>query len=78
VLLLLPAGLFVYSSCGRWVFPSLLWSFPPSATLTSFPAPVSWVHTTAPALSSQALLVCLQFQEGLPPSSAFRAPHPLC
>jgi hypothetical protein len=41
---LLPlAGVFVYSSCGKWVFPSLLWNFPPSATLTSFPSPGYWV-----------------------------------
>jgi hypothetical protein len=30
------AGVFVYSSHGKWVFPPLLWSFPPSATFTSF------------------------------------------
>jgi hypothetical protein len=60
--------------------PPLLWSFPPSATLTSFPAPGCWVHTPTPALSGQARLVYLQFREGLlsPPSSALRAPHPLC
>jgi hypothetical protein len=39
MLLLLMASVFVYSSCGRWVFPPLLWSFPPSATFTSFPVP---------------------------------------
>jgi hypothetical protein len=33
------ACVFIYSSCGRWVFPPLLWSFPPTATFTSFPAP---------------------------------------
>jgi hypothetical protein len=33
---------FIYSSCGRWVFPPLLCSFPPSATFTSFPAPDYW------------------------------------
>jgi hypothetical protein len=33
---------FIYSSCGRWVFPPLLWSFPPTATFTSFPAPDYW------------------------------------
>jgi hypothetical protein len=33
---------FIYSSCGRWVFPLLLWSFPPTATFTSFPAPAYW------------------------------------
>jgi hypothetical protein len=61
VLLLLPAG-----SRGRWVFPPLLWSFPPSATLTSFPAPGCWVCTPAPALSGQAQLVYSQFLEGFP------------
>jgi hypothetical protein len=37
------ACVFIYSSCGRWVFPPLLWSFPPTATFTSFPAPDYWV-----------------------------------
>jgi hypothetical protein len=34
--------MFIYSSCGRWVFPPLLWSFPHTATFTSFPAPGYW------------------------------------
>jgi hypothetical protein len=79
VLLLLLASMFVYSSSGRWVFPLLLWSFPPSATLTSFPAPGWWVHAPTPTFFSQARLVYLQFREGFPsPPSALRAPHPLC
>jgi hypothetical protein len=36
------ACVFIYSSCGRWVFPPLLWSFPPTATFTSFLAPDYW------------------------------------
>jgi hypothetical protein len=36
------ACMFIYSSCGRWVFPPLLWSFPPTATFTSFPGPDYW------------------------------------
>jgi hypothetical protein len=30
---------FIYSSCGKWIFPPLLCSFPPTTTFTSFPAP---------------------------------------
>jgi hypothetical protein len=37
------ACVFIYSSCGRWVFPPLLCSSPPTATFTSFPAPGYWV-----------------------------------
>jgi hypothetical protein len=37
------ACVFVYSSHGNWVFPPLLWSFPPTATFTSFSAPDYWV-----------------------------------
>jgi hypothetical protein len=37
------AWVFIYSSCGRWVFPPLLWSFPPTTAFTSFPAPDYWV-----------------------------------
>jgi hypothetical protein len=36
------ACVFIYSSCGRWVNSPLLWSFPPTATFTSFPAPDYW------------------------------------
>jgi hypothetical protein len=36
------ACVFVYSSRGKWVFPPLLCSFPPTATFTSFPAPDYW------------------------------------
>jgi hypothetical protein len=37
------ACVFIYSSRGRWVFPPLLCSFPPTATFRSFPAPDYWV-----------------------------------
>jgi hypothetical protein len=66
VLLILPASVFVHSSHERWVFPSFLWSFPPSATLTSFPTPGCWARAPAPALSGQAWLVYLQFWERFP------------
>jgi hypothetical protein len=54
---------FVYSSHRRWVFSPLLWSFPPSTTLTS------WARAPAPAPSGQAWLVYLQFWEGFPSPS---------
>jgi hypothetical protein len=63
------AYMFIYSSCGRWVFPPLLWSFPPSATFTSFPAPGSGhVRPTLLLLEplGQAQLVYLQFWDGFP------------
>jgi hypothetical protein len=44
----------VYSSHGKWVFPPLLWSFSPSTTLTSFPAPDCWAHAPSPAVASLA------------------------
>jgi hypothetical protein len=56
--------MFIYCSHGKWVFPPLLWSFPPTATLTSFPAPGCCLCAAAPAFSSQ--LVYLQFREGFP------------
>jgi hypothetical protein len=37
--LLSPAGVFIYSSRGKWAFPPVLWSFPPTSTFTSFPTP---------------------------------------
>jgi hypothetical protein len=59
-------------------FSPLLWSFPPTATFTSFPAPGCLACATTPAFSGR--LVYLQFREGfpLPTSLALRAPHPLC
>jgi hypothetical protein len=36
------ACVFVYSSRGKWVFPPLLWSFPPTIAFTSFPTPDCW------------------------------------
>jgi hypothetical protein len=36
------ACVFIYSSCGRWVFLPLLCSSPPTSTFTSFPAPDYW------------------------------------
>jgi hypothetical protein len=70
------ARVFIYSSHGKWVFPPLLWSFPPTSTFTSFPAPDYWACAAAPAFSEQH--VYLHFCEGLPTSSALRVPHPLC
>jgi hypothetical protein len=114
---------FIYSSCGMWVFPPfpvqfsshlhfhklshswllggaaapashhvclqltwevglppLLWSFPPSTTLTSFPAPGCWARAPASTRASPAHLACLFTVLGripFPQSSALSAPHPL-
>jgi hypothetical protein len=80
VLLLLPAAVFVYSSCGWCVLPPLLWSFPPSTTLTSFPAPGCFVRVPAPARASPACPACLFTVPGripFPQSLALSEPHPL-
>jgi hypothetical protein len=59
--------MFVYSSRGKWVFPPLLWRFPPSALSQAFPLLVAG---RAPLLLPEALrpdrLVYLQSWEGLP------------
>jgi hypothetical protein len=47
-----PASLFIYSSCRKCPFPPLLWSFPPTATFTSFPTLDCWVCAATPAFSS--------------------------
>jgi hypothetical protein len=59
VLLLLPATMFVYSSHGKWVFPSLLWNFPPSALSQAFPLLVVGHAPPAPTGASPAHLACL-------------------
>jgi hypothetical protein len=59
--------MFIYSSHGKWVFPPLLWSFPPSATLTSFPTPGCWARAPLPPEALlPARLVYLQSREGFP------------
>jgi hypothetical protein len=69
---LLPqACVFVYSSHGQWVFSPLLWSFPPSATLTSFPAPGCWVRPGSRPLWPG--LACLFTVPGRIPLSPFGA-----
>jgi hypothetical protein len=47
---------FIYSSHGNWAFPPLLWSFPPTATFTSFPTADCWACVAAPAFSSQCVV----------------------
>jgi hypothetical protein len=36
------ACVFIYSSCGKWFFPPLLCSSPPTSAFTSFPVPDYW------------------------------------
>jgi hypothetical protein len=50
------ACVFIYSSSGKWSFPPLLWSFPPTTTFTSFPTPGCWACAAAPAFSSQLVV----------------------
>jgi hypothetical protein len=73
VLLLLLAGVFVYSSRGKVSLP-LLWSFPPSTTFTNFPVPGCWVYATF--LPSPAQLVYLQFCEGFSSLPLRHSGHP--
>jgi hypothetical protein len=47
------ACMFIYSPLGKWVFPPLLWSFPPTTAFTSFPTPGCWACVTTSAFSSQ-------------------------
>jgi hypothetical protein len=58
------AGVFNYSSHGKWALSTLLWSLPPTTTFISFPAPDCWACAATPAFSSR--LIYLQFWEGFP------------
>jgi hypothetical protein len=62
--------MFVYSSLGKWVFLPLMWSFPPSATLTSFPAPGFWVCPLSLQILSGPpdLLIYSPQKDSLPPN----------
>jgi hypothetical protein len=77
------ACVFIYSSHENWVFPPLLWSFPPPATFTSFPAPDSWVVLLLPATvfvySSCRTWVFLPLLWSFPPSTTLTSfPTPGC
>jgi hypothetical protein len=68
------ACVFIYSSHGKWVFPPLLWSFPPSTTLTSFPAPGCWACILAPTGAFPARPGLFIYSSGkISPSPIFRA-----
>jgi hypothetical protein len=72
------ASVFIYRSRGKWAFSPVLWSFPPTATFTSFPAPGCWACAATPAFSSG--LVIYNSMRYFPTSSplALKVPHPLC
>jgi hypothetical protein len=61
------AGVFIYSSCGKWVFPALLWSFLPTAAFTSFSTPDCWVCAAASAYSGPACLFTVLWGISPPP-----------
>jgi hypothetical protein len=74
------ACVFIYSSCGRWVFPPLLWSFLPPLLSQAF---LLLVVGCTPPLPPEPLqptwLVYFTVPGRLPfpQSSALKAPHPL-
>jgi hypothetical protein len=63
--LLSLACMFIYSSSEKWVFPPLLWSFPPTNTLTSFSAPDNWAVLLLPGA---CVCLLLTWEVGLSPS----------
>jgi hypothetical protein len=72
------AGVFIYSSRGKWAFPLLLWSFPPTITFTSFPAPGCWAGAaTAPASPAGLFIYSSMGGCSSPPFSA-QGTHPFC
>jgi hypothetical protein len=78
------ACVFIYSSCGKWVFPTLLCSSPPTSAFTSFPASDYWaVLLFLPAAmfvySSRGKWVFPPLLWSFPPSAtltSFPAPAP--
>jgi hypothetical protein len=59
------ACIFIYSSHGKWVIPPFPWSFPPTATFTSFPILI----TGRSCCSCQPLCLFTAHEEvGFPPS----------
>jgi hypothetical protein len=82
--LLSQTCVFVYSSHGKWVFPPLLWRFPPTTTFISFSAPDYWaVLLLLPAAvfvySSCGRWVFPPFLWSFPPSATLTSfPTPGC
>jgi hypothetical protein len=78
------ACMFIYSSCGRWVFPPLLCRFPPTATFTSFPAPDYWavlllLHAAMFVYRSRGKWVFPPLLWSFPPSATLTSfPAPGC
>jgi hypothetical protein len=67
------AAVFIYSSGGKWVFPHLPWSFPPTAAFTSFLLLVA--GRVLPFLPSLAgLFIYSSVRDSPPPFSAQGAP----
>jgi hypothetical protein len=71
-------------SHGKWVFPLLLWSFPPSTTFTSFSAPDYWavlllLPATVCVYSSHGRWVFPPLLWSFPPSATLTSfPVPGC
>jgi hypothetical protein len=82
--LLSQACMFVYSLRGGRVFPPLLWSFPPTATFTSFSSPDCWaVLLLLPAsmflYSSRGICAFPSLLWSFPPSTTLTSfPTPDC
>jgi hypothetical protein len=72
--LLSQACVFIYSSCGKWAFPPLLGSFPPTATFTSFPGPGCWAVPLL--LPSQSGLFIYSAVRYFPSLYLLRSGHP--
>jgi hypothetical protein len=65
----------IYHSSGKWAFPPLLWSFPPTTAFTRFPAPDCWAGATSPTLSSWLVYLQFMWEVGLPHSPVEFSSH---
>jgi hypothetical protein len=67
----------IYSSCGRWVFPPLLWSFLPPPLSQAFPLLLAGhAYLLPPEPLRSAWLVYLQSREGFPSPNLWRSGCP--
>jgi hypothetical protein len=79
LLLLLLAGMFVYSSHGKWVFPLSCGVFLPPPVLQAFPLLVAGCTPLfLPSLARPGSFIYSSGRDSPFPSSVLRAPHPLC
>jgi hypothetical protein len=71
------ASVFIYSSRGKWFFPSFLWNFPSIAAFTTFLLLIAG-HVLLLLPSMAGVFIYSSVRDFPSPPSVLRVPCPLC